>query len=436
MAPPTKLAKLDLVAERQKSAARTISFTTTTTNSSPSKAPAPTNADAGFKKASKPSKTVVKPATRPAKVAVAAHDAFSDLANAGKPKPAPSTNSRPASAGVTPAKPPPKKTRPASASPSPTKPATGTNTNTSASTKQPTVVAAKTAFEPKPSQDGGDDDDANTDKEAPAKGVYDIFVQTRRCEKLCVDLSLKLKHIRKMKKKFDDNDMYHSGEITQAEFFFILTEDRRPLTKGIFKYGGVAPDQKFLSFDEYLLCVVSFASLSPPEVYQFAFDLYDADHSGTLDEHEFATMSKELQCKQFCFPKNVDTAIKMLGGSHDGAGGRYVSEDGLVDLSEFMKFAKLFPLAFHPLFHFQKNVRKATLSESKWSRVVARKLKVHEMVSHMRRNYGATPELTLRARLWSLVDDEGLEIRRRAAQVYAQELQQRRLIGAQNDDAQ
>jgi hypothetical protein len=228
----------------------------------------------------------------------------------------------------------------------------------------------------------------------------------------------------------------HSGEITQAEFFYIINEERRPLTKGILQYANVAPDQKFLSFDEFLLCIVSFAALTPPEVYQYAFDLYDADRSGSLDEYEFAKMSKEMQSKQFSFPKNTQMAINMISGQ-DTAGGKrgsYVSEDGLVALGEFMKFAKLFPMAFFPLRNFQKNVRKATLGESKWSKFAARKLKLQELVSHMRRNDGAIPELSLTERLWSLVDDDVIAVRKRAAEIYGIELNQRRLIEDLNAD--
>ncbi|GLD94099.1 hypothetical protein PINS_up002710 [Pythium insidiosum] len=111
--------------------------------------------------------------------------------------------------------------------------------------------------------------------------------------------------------------------------------------------GNVQPDQTFFSFDEYLLCVASFASLTPPELKQFMFDLYDDDKSGSLDEHEFAKMSKELQSKQFSFPKNVANAIRMMEGMERSGAlrDRGFTGDGLVDLPEFMRFARLFPVA-------------------------------------------------------------------------------------------
>ncbi|GMF37675.1 unnamed protein product [Phytophthora fragariaefolia] len=48
------------------------------------------------------------------------------------------------------------------------------------------------------------------DPDQDAKGLYDILVQTRRCEELCSGLGLTMREIRKMKRKYDDNDMYHS----------------------------------------------------------------------------------------------------------------------------------------------------------------------------------------------------------------------------------
>lgn len=55
---------------------------------------------------------------------------------------------------------------------------------------------------------GGALSDALADEEPPARGHYDIFIQTRQCENLCLSLGLALQHIRKMKKKYDANDMY------------------------------------------------------------------------------------------------------------------------------------------------------------------------------------------------------------------------------------
>lgn len=219
----------------------------------------------------------------------------------------------------------------------------------------------------------------------------------------------------------------HSGEITQAEFFFMINEEERPISKGIFRFAGIAPDQKFISFDQYALCVVQFASLTKPELFQFVFDLYDDDQSGSLDEREFAKMSKELQSKQFCFPKNVITAIGILGGDGARGGG---TDDGLVDIAQFMKFARNFPVAFYPIVNMQKNIRAATLGESMWSRVVERKMKVQELLSHMRRNYGAIPEMTTRERISSFFSDDVFHIRRRAGELYATELRKRQRVGS------
>lgn len=89
----------------------------------------------------------------------------------------------------------------------------------SAGAKATDVPSRRTAFENSGggAEGGGTDDDNDTDngnggdvddKDAPARGHYDIFIQTRKCEDLCRDLGLTLKHIRRMKKKYDENDMY------------------------------------------------------------------------------------------------------------------------------------------------------------------------------------------------------------------------------------
>jgi len=219
-----------------------------------------------------------------------------------------------------------------------------------------------------------------------------------------------------------------SGEITHAEFFFMINEDERPLTLGIFRFADVPVTQKFLSFDEYLLCVVNFAVLTKPELYQFVFDLYDDDLSGALDEREFAKMSRELQSKQFNFPANVTMAIKLLEGKEGRAA--LAPDDGLVDLGEFMKFAKNFPVAFYPIMNMQKNVRASTLGESRWSRITANKLKVQQLVSYMRRHQGAIPQLSLRESVANIFSSEIFHIRKRAGELYALELAQRHSLGS------
>jgi hypothetical protein len=61
-------------------------------------------------------------------------------------------------------------------------------------------------------------------------------------------------------------------------------------------------------------------------------------------------------------------------------------------------------------------------------------MQIHSLVSHMRRNDGAIPELSLTERLWSLVDDDVIAVRKRAAEIYGIELNQRRLIEDLNAD--
>lgn len=170
--------------------------------------------------------------------------------------------------------------------------------------------------------------------------------------------------------------------------------------------------------------MVKFASLTKPELYEFVFDLYDADRSGSLDEREFATMSQELQSKDFSFPKNVQAMLKMLEVK-ETMGTRSVHVDGLVDLPDFLKFARHFPVAFFPIINFQRHVREATLGDNYWGRVVARKMRVKEMVSHMRRNYGAQPESTWQERVACCFDKDAFFIRKRAAELYEEEVNQR-----------
>ncbi|KAF1773160.1 EF-hand domain pair [Phytophthora cactorum] len=249
--------------------------------------------------------------------------------------------------------------------------------------------------------------------EEDAEGIYNVLVQTRRCEELCSGLGLTMKDIRKMKRKYDANDMFHS--YVRLLFCGIVLhdkEERRPLTLGILQFADVPKSRKFLTFDQYLLCVVNFAVLTKPELYQFVFDLYDDDKSGALDEQQTIP-----------FPSKCFDGYQASRGQRGRAA--FAPDDGLIDLGEFMKFAKNFPVAFYPIMNMQKNVRASTLGESRWSRITANKLKVQELVSYMRRHQGAIPQLTFLESVANIFSSEIFQIRKRAGELYALELAQR-----------
>jgi hypothetical protein len=96
----------------------------------------------------------------------------------------------------------------------------------------------------------------------------------------------------------------------------LIKEDKRALTFGIFSYCGINPSNiQRLSFDLYLRCVVTFASMTKHELLKYVFDLIDQDHSGLLDVEEILQMGKHLQDKQFFFAKkNVNVAIRKMSG--------------------------------------------------------------------------------------------------------------------------
>jgi hypothetical protein len=63
---------------------------------------------------------------------------------------------------------------------------------------------------------GGDGDgeesgeQSEEEEDGDASGFYGVFVQTKRCETLCRDLGITTRDIRRMKRKYDANDMYNT----------------------------------------------------------------------------------------------------------------------------------------------------------------------------------------------------------------------------------
>jgi hypothetical protein len=212
----------------------------------------------------------------------------------------------------------------------------------------------------------------------------------------------------------------YSGEITQAEFFFLINEERCALTKGIFDLAGIKYDQKYIRFDEYLICVCRFAALTKPQLYEFLFQLFDIDQSGSLNENEFQLMSQELQSKQFHFSVRVMTAMKKLGKMDSNQSSK------ILDLKNFMRLVKSFPVAFYRIINLQNNVRARTLGEKYWSLLSGRKLKVDALLVQMRRNNGSLRPLTCQEKFWGMFDEEIYAIRKRVSEIYARELIERK----------
>jgi len=169
-------------------------------------------------------------------------------------------------------------------------------------------------------------------------------------------LGLEQRHLRKLKKKFDEVDIDQSGIIDSKEFFRMLNEEKSAFTDSLFSFIDL-DNSGTITFDEFVRVCATYCMFTREEILQFWFDCYDEDGSGAIDEDEFVELCKAVNNKSPLFPGNFSNALGMFDSN----------DDGLIDFSEFVELDKRFPLVLYPAFRLQETMQKMTLGERAWT---------------------------------------------------------------------
>lgn len=215
--------------------------------------------------------------------------------------------------------------------------------------------------------------------------------------------------------------------ITQAEFFFLIQEEQRDLTKTIFRFAKIPPSQPKLTFDEYLCCVCSFASLSEVELLKFFYQVYNESDAkgGAMGESDIVKLRRELQAMDSAFTKNVTIATKRMASNRD-----LLSQETLLTFQDFERLSRQNKVAFYPLFQMQRNVRIGSLGEAYWIEKTREKLEVEQMLAFMARHNGRQSDVDWKTKILDVVfhrETSAIRVRRRARLIY--DAQRRQLRG-------
>ncbi|GMF12250.1 unnamed protein product [Phytophthora lilii] len=214
-----------------------------------------------------------------------------------------------------------------------------------------------------------------------------------------------------MHRAFKREEQLGTGEITVGEFFTMVHEQQRQLTKGLFEELGLARDIRRLRFDDFVLCVATVATWSKSELLHYAFKQFDVDESGVMDGRELRAFCEGLKNdSSFYFAKNVNTAReKLILRDHnrhhynDTYGEPQTDDDieanTLVDLEDLAKGSTEFQVAFYPLLQLQQNMRACALGESFWAGVAQRRQEVEVIVHFMRLHKGKLPSFSILNRI-------------------------------------
>ncbi|KAL4155235.1 hypothetical protein PRNP1_007346 [Phytophthora ramorum] len=244
-----------------------------------------------------------------------------------------------------------------------------------------------------------------------AKGDYGILLETKRTENLCLSLGLQKRHLESMLRAFKHEDQLGTKEITTGEFFSMLREQSRQLTKGLFEAAGLARDLRRMRFDDFVICVATIATWSKSELLHYAFKQFDVDESGVMDGSELRAFCEGLKNdSSFYFSKNVNTAREKLAARdrnpyryRETTGPLEVAPDAeantLVDLEDLAKGSSEFQVAFYPLLQLQQNVRACALGERFWAEVAQRRHDIECIVHYMRLHKGKLPSISILNRI-------------------------------------
>ena len=139
------------------------------------------------------------------------------------------------------------------------------------------------------------------------------MLSLREAKDAAKGLGLTNAELRRLKSQFDSIDISGDGDIDAEELLEALQERPTPLTDAIFKLidlVGVSPianarvARRFIcdaraaqdgngrvSFDEFVVCLVTYCLYSREDILQFMFNIFDVDNSGALDDRECVSAS-------------------------------------------------------------------------------------------------------------------------------------------------
>lgn len=162
-----------------------------------------------------------------------------------------------------------------------------------------------------------------------------------------------------LKAQFDALDMDKAGEIDYFEFFEYLGEERTTYGDALFVHIDL-DNSGTITFDEYVQVCGTYCVYSQGDILQFAFDTFDDDGNGTIDEDEFKSLLATMQGAEPQFPGNFQRALEEYDKN----------DDGLIDYTEFQLLNKQFPMLLFPAFRLQQQMQTHSLGSRRWLEIM------------------------------------------------------------------
>ncbi|OQR88273.1 hypothetical protein ACHHYP_06960 [Achlya hypogyna] len=222
----------------------------------------------------------------------------------------------------------------------------------------------------------------------------DVVLKRPETIEIVVKYLLGQVELRKFRDLFDHIDVDRTGTIDYDEFFDFIEDRRTPFSDNLFrqidpKYDGT------LDFEHFVHILTSYCMRSRDELLQctpvgasqgstwgiVAFDTFDDDASGSLDEVEFTELANMMHEGRPVFAMNFKKALTEF----DTHG------DGIITFAAFQQINKRYPMVLFPCFRLQDQMQRMSLGINHWLKIHNRYFELLSTEVYRRRHNGAAP---------------------------------------------
>jgi Ca2+-binding EF-hand superfamily protein len=120
--------------------------------------------------------------------------------------------------------------------------------------------------------------------------------QYREWNKTFAALGMTKAEVYQLYKKFIKVDLDRGGTIDVVELLTVIDVERTPFTERVFAVFDEDNSGK-IDFNEFVLSLWNYCTLSRVTLGMFAFDLYDRDSSGVLEPDDINKMCRDIYGK-------------------------------------------------------------------------------------------------------------------------------------------
>eukprot|EP01039_Chlorochromonas_danica_P007795 gene7795-8606_t len=171
--------------------------------------------------------------------------------------------------------------------------------------------------------------------------------------------------VRKLYKVFAKADMDGGGTIDLVELLTAIDVERTRFSERVFAIFDEDNSGK-IDFGEFVLALWNYCTLSQVTLGMFAFDLYDRDSTGILEEKDLEMMLHDIYGRHAGtnhYARQVIVDLRELRGGGD------------VTLGRFLEFSRTHHSLLFPAFQLQLALKKSLLGVSFWEKHSERRVK-------------------------------------------------------------